>query len=90
MRNTSLGVSSELQSLVMSMLAEDPTSRPSAEEVNQQVAQLWSVSPTDKAAAEATSLNGGTMHQHASYCGKQIPLSPALDIPTICPRKTST
>lgn len=40
-----LGVSPELQSLIMSMLALDPGRRPSAEEVNQQISQLWSVDP---------------------------------------------
>lgn len=45
--HTNLGVSSELHSLVMSMLAKDPLARPTAEEVNQQIAQLWSVDPTD-------------------------------------------
>lgn len=42
-----LNVSPELQSLVMSMLDANPCARPSAEEVNRQVGQLWSKDPVD-------------------------------------------
>jgi hypothetical protein len=38
-----LGVSPELHALVMSMLEALPACRPTAQQVNQQIAQLWAV-----------------------------------------------
>ncbi len=69
----SLNVSPELHSLVMSMLDANPSARPSAEEVNRQVAQLWSKDPIDTKMDRAVSLDQDTAEKGTPLPSKHAP-----------------
>ena len=77
---TSLKVSPELQSLVMSMLDANPSARPSAEEVNQQVAQLWSKDPIDTKMDTTVSPAQVDAGSQATSSGEQTLKLDSLDI----------